>query len=90
VPVALVRGEVREETGLVVRDADYLLDMPYPSGMTSVFVVSVEEGEPVLGPDDGSGPEPIALAWVPAWAAEDDAVAVPPLLLTVRRRSAMK
>src|SRR3954462_908649 len=43
-PEDAVRREVFEETGLVVSDARYVLEMPYPSGMTSVFAVTVVDG----------------------------------------------
>jgi 8-oxo-dGTP diphosphatase len=61
-----VRREVFEETGLVVGDVRYVLEMPYPSGMTSVFAVTVADGEPRLGADDGIGPEMLGLDWLPA------------------------
>lgn len=90
-----VRREVLEETGLVVKDATYLFDAPYPSGMTSVFAVTVEDGEPVLGVAE-DGPEAVGIDWValPAVATAPGTVAVPPMILAVpttdRRRSAMK
>ncbi len=89
-PEQAVRREVLEETGLVAKDVDYLWDMPYPSGMTSVFLVSVDDGEAVLGVGDGSGPEAVGLDWVPLPAVEGDGLAVPPLVMMVRRRSMTK
>jgi 8-oxo-dGTP diphosphatase len=71
-------------------DVDYLWEMPYPSGMTSVFAVSVTDGETVLGPDDGDGPEPVGLVWVPLPAAGGDVLAVWPIIMMVRRRSTAK
>ncbi|WP_436525068.1 NUDIX domain-containing protein [Actinoplanes sp. HUAS TT8] len=80
-----VRREVFEETGLVVSDLRYVLEMPYPSGMTSVFAVSVADGEPRAGRDDGSGPEPLGLDWlpVPELPIETSGVAVPPLMVVL-------
>ena len=89
-PEQAVRREVLEETGLVAKDVDYLWDMPYPSGMTSVFLVSVDDGEPVLGAGDGSGPEAVGLDWVPLPEVGDGGIAVPPILMMVRRRSMTK
>ena len=85
-----VRREVLEETGLVAKDVDYLWDMPYPSGMTSVFLVSVDDGEPVLGVDDANGPEAVGLDWVPLPDVGEGGMAVPPLVMMVRRRSTTK
>lgn len=60
-----VRREVLEEVGLVVKEARYLQDLPYPSGMTSVFYCTVgDDEEPELGPHVG-GPEPVGLDWIP-------------------------
>ena len=80
-----VRREVFEETGLVVGDARYVLEMPYLSGMTSVFSVTVADGEPRLGPDDGIGPEPLGLDWlpVPELPIETNGVPVPPLMVVL-------
>jgi 8-oxo-dGTP diphosphatase len=80
-----VRREVFEETGLVVSDLRYVLEMPYPSGMTSVFAVSVADGEPRAGHDDGSGPEPLGLDWlpVPELPIETSGVPVPPLMVVL-------
>src|SRR3954454_6303348 len=60
-PEQAVRREVFEETGLVVSDARYVLEMPYPSGMTSVFAVTVVDGDPRPALDDGYGPESLGL-----------------------------
>ena len=64
-PEQAVRREVFEETGLVVTNARYVLEMPYPSGMTSVFTVSVADGDPRLATDNGTGPIPLGLDWLP-------------------------
>lgn len=62
-----VRREVAEETGLQALTVRYLLDMPYPSGMTAVFAVEVAAGEARLG--DGEEPcdcpAMVGLDWVP-------------------------
>jgi 8-oxo-dGTP diphosphatase len=90
-----VRREVLEETGLVVEEATYLLDTPYPSGMTSVFAVTVGEGEPVLGVAV-DGPEAVGLDWIalPDVAVPPGTVPVPPMIVavptTVRQRSTTK
>ncbi|MDI6099065.1 NUDIX domain-containing protein [Actinoplanes sp. NEAU-A12] len=80
-----LRREVFEETGLIVSDARYVLEMPYPSGMTSVFTVTVADGEPRLGRDDGSGPEQIGIDWlpVPELPIETSGVPVPPLMVVL-------
>ncbi|WP_275412462.1 NUDIX domain-containing protein [Actinoplanes palleronii] len=80
-----VRREVFEETGLIVSDLRYVLEMPYPSGMTSVFAVSVADGEPRAGHDDGKGPEPLGLDWlpVPELPIETSGVPVPPLMVVL-------
>lgn len=83
-PEQAVRREVLEETGLVVQEAHYLLDMPYPSGMTSIFAVTVADGEPVLGVAE-EGPEAVGLDWVelPGVAAPPGTVPVPPMIVAV-------
>lgn len=80
-----LRREVFDETGLVVSEARYVLEMPYPSGMTSVFAVAVADGEPRLGRDDGSGPEQIGIDWlpVPELPIETNGVPVPPLMVVL-------
>lgn len=80
-----VRREVFEETGLVVSDARYVLEMPYPSGMTSVFSVTVADGEPRVGRDDGFGPEQLGIDWlpVPELPIETAGVPVPPLMVVL-------
>ncbi|BAL85233.1 putative NUDIX hydrolase [Actinoplanes missouriensis 431] len=80
-----VRREVFEETGLIVGDARYVLEMPYPSGMTSVFAVTVADGEPRVGHDDGFGPEPLGVDWlpVPELPIETHGVPVPPLMVVL-------
>ena len=80
-----MRREVFEETGLVVSDARYVLEMPYPSGMTSVFTVTVADGEPRAGRDDGIGPEMLGLDWLPApeLPIETHGVPVPPIIVVL-------
>ncbi|MBG0560558.1 NUDIX hydrolase [Actinoplanes sp. NEAU-A11] len=80
-----LRREVFEETGLVVSEARYVLEMPYPSGMTSVFAVTVADGEPRAGQDDGFGPEPLGVDWlpVPELPIETNGVPVPPLMVVL-------
>lgn len=85
-PEEAVRREVFEETGLVVTDARYVLEMPYPSGMTSVFTVDVADGDPRLGSDDGTGPVPLGLDWLPTQDLTTNThrgVAVPPIIVVV-------
>jgi 8-oxo-dGTP diphosphatase len=80
-----VKREVFEETGLVVSDARHVLEMPYPSGMTSVFSVTVADGEPRIGMDDGIGPELLGLDWLPApdLPAESNGVPIPPMIVVL-------
>jgi 8-oxo-dGTP diphosphatase len=85
-PEQAVRREVFEETGLVVSDARYVLEMPYPSGMTSVFAVTVADGDPRLGPDDGKGPEPLGLDWLPAPELRTETtntIPIPPIIVAL-------
>ena len=84
-PEEAVRREVFEETGLVVRTARHVLEMPYPSGMTSVFSVDVADGEPRVGIDDGIGPELLGLDWLPApeLPIETQGVPVPPMIVVL-------
>ena len=83
-PEEAVRREVLEEVGLVVEETLYLLDTPYPSGMTSVFAVTVADGEPVLGVAV-DGPEAVALDWIalPDVAVPEGTVPVPPMIVAV-------
>jgi 8-oxo-dGTP diphosphatase len=84
-PEQALRREVLEETGLIVLDARPLLVMPYPSGMTSVFSVTVADGDPSLGADPGDGPELMGLEWVPLPEVDPatHAVPVPPMIVAV-------
>jgi len=81
-----VRREVLEEVGLVVKEARYVQDLPYPSGMTSVFLCTVGDDEPQLGPHV-SGPEPIGLDWVPVpevRPGDQGLVPIPPMIVALR------
>jgi 8-oxo-dGTP diphosphatase len=62
---ALVR-EVREEVGLTCTSWNRVCDYPYPSGLTTVFDVIVEPGDPRLGEDElgCECPRMIGLAWI--------------------------
>ncbi|MET7951777.1 NUDIX hydrolase [Micromonospora sp. NPDC005324] len=62
-----VRREVVEEVGLRPLAVRYLLDVPYPSGLTSCFAVQVADGEPSLGKDTLSCdcPVMVGMDWVP-------------------------
>jgi 8-oxo-dGTP diphosphatase len=54
--------------------------------MTSVFSVTVADGEPRLGADDGSGPEALGLDWLPAPELpfdSDGGVLVPPMIVVL-------
>jgi 8-oxo-dGTP diphosphatase len=84
-PEQAVRREVLEDTGLIVLDARPLLEMPYPTGMTEVFAVTVADGEASLRADFGDGPEPIGLDWVPLPEVDPagNAVPVPPMIVAV-------
>ncbi len=64
---AAVRREVAEETGLQAVAVRYLIDVPYPSGMTAVFAVEVADVEPQAGEgeDDCDCPSMVGLDWVP-------------------------
>ncbi|GAA2578777.1 hypothetical protein GCM10010435_64270 [Winogradskya consettensis] len=80
-----VRREVLEEVGLVVKEARYLQDVPYPSGMTSIFACTVGDGEPELGPHI-DGPEPIGLQWVPlpdVQPSDSGLLPVPPMIVAL-------
>lgn len=65
-PALAVRREVFEEVGLEVTAAREVAQVPYPSGMTTVFRVDVADGEPRLGVDDlgCSCPRMVGLEWV--------------------------
>jgi 8-oxo-dGTP diphosphatase len=85
-PEQAVRREVFEETGLVVTEARHVLEMPYPSGMTSVFTVEVADGDPRPGPDDGTGPVPLGLDWLPPQdltTTTHQGVPVPPIIVVL-------
>jgi 8-oxo-dGTP diphosphatase len=85
-PEQAVRREVFEETGLVVTEARHVLEMPYPSGMTSVFTVDVADGDPRPGQDDGTGPVPLGLDWLPTQdlaTTTHQGVPVPPIIVVL-------
>ena len=76
-----VRREVAEETGLRALEIRYLLDMPYPSGMTAVFAVRVAPGEPRPAAGDGCA---VGVDWVPLPAVEPHSAGVPvPTMIVV-------
>ncbi|WP_305788498.1 NUDIX domain-containing protein [Symbioplanes lichenis] len=82
-PEDAVRREVLEEVGLVVKEARYVQDVQYPSGLTSVFLCTVGDEEPQLGPHLG-GPEPVGIDWVPLpdlKPGDPTLVAVPPMIV---------
>lgn len=84
-PEDAVRREVLEEVGLVVKEARYLQDVPYPSGLTSLFVCTVGDGEPELGPHV-DGPEPLGLEWVPLpdmKPSDATLMAIPPMIVAL-------
>jgi 8-oxo-dGTP diphosphatase len=83
-PEDAVRREVLEEVGLVVKEARYLLDTPYPSGMTSIFAVTVADGEPRLGAYV-DGPLPVGLDWVPLPEVRPGGpgVPIPPMIVAL-------
>jgi len=68
----------------VVKEARFLLDTPYPSGMTSIFAVTVADGEPRLGPHVG-GPLPVGLDWVPLPGVRPNGpgLPIPPLIVAL-------
>lgn len=49
--IAAVVREVHEETGLIVSSAEFVSRIEYPAGVTTLYRVTVEPGEPVLGSD---------------------------------------
>lgn len=65
-PELAVRREVLEETGLEVLKTLKVAQVPYPSGLTTVFRVEVAPGEPRLGDDNLDCPCPrmVALDWI--------------------------
>jgi 8-oxo-dGTP diphosphatase len=66
-PKDAIAREVLEEVGLEVLSAHEVARVPYPSGLTTVFRVSVAAGQPRLGDDNLACPCPrmIGLDWVP-------------------------
>lgn len=67
-PEQAVKREVAEETGLESLTADFLYDVPHPSGWTACYRVRVAAGEPRLGSDDDlrcDCPRMTGLGWVP-------------------------
>ncbi|MGK5731877.1 NUDIX hydrolase [Streptomyces sp. URMC 124] len=76
--------EVREEVGLRPLSAEFLYDVPYPSGWTACYRVRVADGEPRLGVDDDLDcdcPRMTGLTWVPL--PRSDSAAVPLMVPTL-------
>jgi 8-oxo-dGTP diphosphatase len=85
-PEQAVIREVAEETGLQALTADFLYDVPYPSGWTACYRVTVAAGEPRLGNDEDltcDCPRMTALAWIPLSRSSSapDPFMVPTLLM---------
>jgi 8-oxo-dGTP diphosphatase len=80
-----VRREVAEEVGLTPLAVRYLTDMPYPSGLTAYFSVTVADGDAVLGQDElpCDCPRMISLDWValPAVHPESGGNPIPTMIL---------
>jgi 8-oxo-dGTP diphosphatase len=63
-----VMREVAEEVGLEPLTADFLYEVPYPSGWTACYRVQVASGRPRLGSDDDltcDCPRMVGLSWIP-------------------------
>ncbi|MDG4795115.1 NUDIX hydrolase [Micromonospora sp. WMMD1082] len=85
-----VRREVAEEIGLLPVAVRYLLDVPYPSGMTACFAVEVADGEPTLGVDElpCECPRMVGLDWVPLPPLTPQTSGIPiPTMIVVCDRS---
>ncbi len=85
-PEEAVTREVAEEVGLKVLTADFLYEVPLPSGWTTCYRVEVVPDEPRLGADDDlecACPRMIGLSWVPLihTCPAEGTLMVPPLLL---------
>ena len=68
-PVDAVTREVREEVGLMVTSATFVARIDHRGARTSVYQVSVEPGEPVVGIDpeiECDCPRLVGIEWVRA------------------------
>jgi 8-oxo-dGTP diphosphatase len=80
-----VRREVEEEVGLTPLTTRYLIDVPYPSGVTACFAVTVADGTPRVGKDDlpCDCPSLVSVDWVPlpAVSPQTDGAPVPTMIV---------
>ncbi len=80
-----VMREVAEETGLEPLTADFLYEVPHPSGWTSCYRVQVAAGEPRLGRDDlpCDCPRMVGVEWIPLSRSSSapELIMVPTLLM---------
>jgi 8-oxo-dGTP diphosphatase len=86
-PEQAVIREAAEETGLELLTADFLYDVPYPSGC---YQGRVAPGEPRLGSDDDltcDCPRMIGLSWIPLpqSPSAQEPLMVPALLMATPR-----
>ena len=81
-----VRREVQEEVGLIPLTTRYLIDVPYPSGPTACFAVTVADGTPRVGKDDlpCDCPSLVSVDWVPLPAVSPETAGAPiPTMIVV-------